>query len=74
MNYYKCVKCDHFVDGGTHLDDGEKDHTHQAIAGIPGKTLRQWKKDRPDLFREHPDGKIGPNSRFHSRSKETNEY
>lgn len=68
MLYYKCVKCDYFVDEGLHLDDGEKSHTHIPVAGIPGKTLAQWRKDRPDLFKKYKDGKIGPNSKWHLRT------
>ena len=68
----KCARCDHFVEpngDGTdpmiasyvHLDDGEKDHDHDALPGQAAR-LAVWKIARPDLFREYADGKIGPNS------------
>jgi hypothetical protein len=66
--------CLHFVDANPaygdgpgiaeydHLDDGEKDHDHDAIRGGGIRTLAGWKALRPELFAEYADGKIGPNS------------
>ena len=51
-----------------HLDDGEKEHDHDAVPGDETHTLREWQARRPDLFRAHRDGKIGPNSAFHTRA------
>lgn len=73
--YTRCLYCDHFVDaeldddGETifvHLEDGEQEFDHD---GVPSKvmTLAEWKTQMPDLFKEYPDGKIGPNSIYHSR-------
>jgi hypothetical protein len=47
-----------------HLEDGEQEFDHDAE---PGETRDDWEKVRPDLFVEHADGKIGPNSIFHSQ-------
>lgn len=72
----KCKKCDHFVERNhdaddnhslcefIHLDDGDKDHNHDAEPGQT-KSLDEWKTNRPDLFIKHIDGKIGPNSLHH---------
>lgn len=81
--YTLCKHCDHFVDPNDcledfpadeqahiakfiHLEDGEQEFDHDAE---PGETKlgHEWQRDRPDLFQEHPDGAIGPNSFFHSR-------
>lgn len=71
--YVLCKCCDHFVDemynpkGNTfvHLEDGEQEFNHDAM---PGEPRDDWQEVRPDLFTKHPDGKIGPNSYFHSRT------
>ncbi len=74
--YEKCAHCWHFIepndaDDGTpgfrvapyvHLDDGEKDHDHDAAPSGDIRTLDQWKADHPELFAEYGDGKTGPNS------------
>lgn len=74
--YEICAYCDHFIednpawvpeDGFTvppflHLDDGEKEHDHDAEPSEDVRDLGQWKIDRPELFTEWADGKIGPNS------------
>jgi hypothetical protein len=76
--YTLCKYCDHFVDENDagsiadgcvpflHLEDGEQefDHAAQPQGQAP---LAEWMRRRPDLFHEHPDGKIGPNSAHHSR-------
>jgi hypothetical protein len=76
MNYTICKICDHFVDENpcyeddptlfkfVHLEDGEQEFDHNAE---PGETRKNWQDLRPDLFTKYPDGKIGPNSQFHSR-------
>ena len=48
------------------------DHHNAEPRGTP-KTLEQWKLERPDLFVEHEDGLIGPNSEYH-KSPETPEW
>ncbi len=81
--YTLCQHCDHFVDPNdcledyppaeqanmakfVHLEDGEQEFDHDAAPGET-KTGAEWKQCRPDLFKEHPDKAIGPNSFFHSR-------
>lgn len=71
-----CKHCDHFVDDNygceddnslakhIHMEDGEQEFDHDAE---PGQVSDEWDKIRPDLFKEYPDGEIGPNSQFHSR-------
>jgi hypothetical protein len=45
-----------------HLDDGAKDHDHDARpTGYP-RTLAWWRAVRPELFTEYGDRKTGPNS------------
>jgi len=73
-----CKHCDHFIepnfdyapDNGLceyiHMEDGEQEFDHDAEPGET-RTTAQWGELRPDLTQMHPDGKIGPNSRFHSR-------
>ena len=80
--YIKCAFCDHFVEPNSdfekgyslaayiHLDDGEKDHDHDADPRGGAHTLEEWKALRPDFFKKHEDGKIGPNSQFHPSTKE----
>lgn len=77
--YAICRHCHHFVDpadadaieGGpapfVHLEDGEQEFDHDAEPAGQA-TLSEWKRRRPDLFHEYPDGKIGPNSSHHSRT------
>jgi hypothetical protein len=71
--YTLCALCVHFVepnDAGAdldlaawiHLDDGEKEHDHDATPSTLVATLDEWKRVRPDLFVKYADGKIGPNS------------
>jgi hypothetical protein len=75
-----CRHCDHFVEAndplttappGTapfiHLEDGEQEFDHDPEAGDETHSLEDWQRLRPVLFREYPDGAIGPNSRHHSR-------
>ena len=50
-----------------HLEDGEQEFDHDAVPGGELATLSKWKLGRPELFIEHPDGKIGPNSIHHPR-------
>lgn len=66
-----CQHCDHFVEPNPdaetdaslakflHMDDGDQEYDHDAEPSTD--------TDRPDLLRLYPDGKIGPNSMFHSR-------
>lgn len=49
-----------------HLEDGEQEFDHNAEPGEV-RTGLEWERFRPDLFTKYPDGKIGPNSPFHSR-------
>ncbi len=76
--YTLCKHCDHFVEPNEehethpeyaafyHLEDGEQEFDHDAEPG-ESHTIDEWNELRPDLFQEHPDGKIGPNSVFHSQ-------
>jgi len=82
--YEMCQHCDHFVERNdckcqgmklskfVHLDDGSQEFDHDAAHGIRHK-LRVWKRLRPDLFKHHRDGKIGPNSIHHSRRGKNDE-
>ena len=45
-----------------HLDDGEKEHDHDAAPSGDARTLAAWKTAHPELFRRFRDGKTGPNS------------
>ena len=66
--------CWHFVDDNPafgdypglaeyeHLDDGEKEHDHDATPGGDIRTLDEWQRAHPELFTGYGDGKIGPNS------------
>jgi rubrerythrin len=65
--YRLCKHCDHFADEEGHLEDGEQEFDHDPEPDGPALTLDEWKAKRPDLFVNHPDGKIGPNSIHHSR-------
>ena len=65
--YTLCKFCDHFVDADGHLEDGEQEFDHDAEPSDQTQTLGEWRKLRTDLFRMHADGKVGPNSRHHSR-------
>lgn len=66
------IDCMHFIEENDvqgegiapylHLDDGEKEHDHDAIPSGIIHTLTEWSKIWPELFRKYPDGKIGPNS------------
>jgi len=75
--YVLCKHCDHFVEENIragdlslakyiHLEDGEQEFDHDAEP-LGEATLADWRRRRPDLFTTHPDGKIGPNSSYHSR-------
>lgn len=44
-----------------HLDDGEKEHEHDAVPGLT-LTGEEWQRIRPELFDMFEDRKIGPNS------------
>lgn len=77
VKYTLCKHCDHFVDleDGSlygqekdfwvHLDNGYKEHDHDAEPSSQSMVLSEWEEARPDLFVEHPDGNIGPNSKHH---------
>jgi len=49
-----------------HQDDAFQEYDHN---GEPGetRTLEEWEVARPDLFVQHEDDSIGPNSIHHSR-------
>ncbi len=49
-----------------HFEDGEQEFDHNPEPGET-KTLAEWEAQRPDLFKAHPDGAIGPNSKHHSQ-------
>ena len=76
-----CTCCDHFIEKNTaegeglaayvHLDNGEQEYDHEATPG-ESKTMAEWKESRPDLFKSHPDGEIGPNSEYHSQRGKDN--
>lgn len=71
--YDLCKECDHFIERGftsewEHIFDGSHHDPDARCAPRPRgtpKTLVEWQKERPDLFVEHVDGLIGPNSRYH---------
>lgn len=66
------------LDNGTniaryiHWEDGEQEFDHDAEPG-EAHTSKEWAHLRPDLTREYPDGKIGPNSIHHSRRGKVDE-
>jgi len=76
--YEQCAHCSHFIEptdpmdteygaaAYLHLDDGEKDHDHDATRSGMVRTLDEWRAFSPGLFLTYPDGRIGPNSRFWS--------
>lgn len=80
LPYTLCELCDHFVeelhfDNRTfcvHIEDGDQDFTHRAKKSSLTKPLSVWKVARPDLFKLHEDGAIGPNSKHHSRRGKNN--
>lgn len=79
LEYTKCAYCDFFVevnpakddDEGIaeyiHLDDGEKEHDHDAVPSTETHTLDGWDEINPQLFTMFSDGKIGPNSEFYGK-------
>jgi hypothetical protein len=76
--YEKCKHCWHFIEPNdetqipgfavlklaeyVHLDNGEKEHDHDAEPSGDKRTLDEWKNAHPELFHMHKDGMIGPNS------------
>lgn len=73
--YEKCLHCWHFIEPNDadeipglalaawlHLDNGEKEHDHDAAPGGGKRTLDEWIRDQPALFRTYADGQTGPNS------------
>jgi hypothetical protein len=75
-----CRDCDHFIeDNGSspedvkrygladyvHLDDGEKEHDHDAIPSGISMPIGWWQLLRPDLFEADSAGVIGPNRPDH---------
>jgi hypothetical protein len=78
LNYEKCAHCWHFVQPNyetqipgyahltlaeyVHLDNGEKEHDHDAAPSGDVRTLGTWKRDQPALFHRYADGSTGPNS------------
>lgn len=82
IEYTLCARCDHFVDANSsagddptyarfvHLDDGEKDHDHDAEPSDQTFSLDEWKAIRPDLFERDPaTGRIGPNREQHQTQR-----
>lgn len=77
VGYTLCRHCDHFVEANEppdsdadkflHLEEGQQEFDHAAEPSAQVHTLAQWRELRPDLFKKHRDGRIGPNSKFHSR-------
>ena len=82
--YELCADCDHFiepnasepffVDGRNiiadfdHLDDGDKEHDHDAYPSDAGaRNLAVWRALYPSLFAVGDLGKIGPNRAEHQR-------
>ena len=75
LPYTLCQHCDHFVEPNDvtepgiaeyiHLDNGEKEHDHDARPSAITMTLDEWRQVRSDLFQVYPDGAIGPNSVHH---------
>lgn len=79
--YEICARCDHFVEENDieaivfgaatylHLDDGEKEHDHDALPSGDVRTFGQWRADRPDLFamtwRWFAEPAIGPNAQVY---------
>lgn len=74
-NYEKCAHCWHFIEPNDaepvpeitlaaylHLDDGGKEHDHDAAPSGDARTIVQWGQSCPELFHVYPDGAIGPNS------------
>ena len=71
-----CQHCDHFVEENIgiepgqapfmHLDNGGQEYDHDATPGEHHR-MKEWRELRPDLFIEHADGEIGPNSKFHGQ-------
>lgn len=73
--YEKCAHCWHFIEMNVvqadeyfdiaafvHLDNGEKEHDHDAAPSGDRRTLEEWKRDQPSLFHVYPDDRVGPNS------------
>lgn len=81
--YMLCRDCDHFIEANewadierhqiapyVHLDDGEKEHDHDAMPSVYVHALVDWQIARPDLFLVYADGKIGPNSEHYRARRE----
>jgi hypothetical protein len=71
--YEKCRDCWHFIEPNdadpgftlaehVHLDNGEKEHDHDAAPSGDTRQLNVWRTAHPELFTAYADGKIGPNS------------
>jgi len=79
VEYELCAYCDHFIEENSdytpesgycthlHLENGEQEFDHDATPSGEIHTDDEWGKLRPDLFIEHPDGAVGPNSIHHSQ-------
>lgn len=76
--YTKCAKCDHFVESNDeyfitaqgiakyiHLDNGEKEHDHDASPSSMTYYLEWWQYHFPALFTTYPDEMTGPNSEYY---------
>lgn len=57
-----CYELDKTLAPYIHLDDGEKEHDHDAFPSFIIYTLEEWRVMWPELFETYSDGKIGPNS------------
>ena len=73
--YTICSLCDHFVEYNyvqgpglakyVHLDNGDKEHDHDAYPSLLTYPLDWWKAARPNLFKTYPDNMVGPNSIYY---------
>ncbi|MBM4398409.1 MAG: hypothetical protein FJ087_22305 [Deltaproteobacteria bacterium] len=75
--YEICADCDAFIEPNedarrdrhlaacVHVDDGDPEYDHDATPSGDIRSLGTWRIERPDLFGEHGDGRVGPNSQYH---------
>ena len=82
LSYEKCAHCWHFIEENAaygdypglaehvHLDNGEKEHDHDAEPSGDIQTLRQWRAQHPELFITYADDAIGPNSAYFTLASE----
>jgi hypothetical protein len=70
--YTKCGECWHFVEPNEvsgpgiatwlHLDNGVKEHDHDATPSTDSRPISLWRAHYPELFYLYADGETGPNS------------